>query len=51
MSDETLASLKIVREFFGMDVPTFRKEWTQQGLTDADKRAIRQGIGDGTMTY
>ena len=48
---DTLASLKDVREFFGMDVPTFRKEWTQQGLTDADKNAIRAGIGNGTLNY
>lgn len=51
MSDETLASLKTVREFFGMSVGQFRDEWTKQGLTDDDKRAIRQGLGDGTMTY
>lgn len=52
MSDETgLASLKIVREFFGMNVGTFRDEWTKQGLTDDDKREIRKGLADGTMTY
>lgn len=52
MSDETgLASLKIVREFFGMNVGTFRDEWTKQGLTDDDKRQIRKGLADGTMTY
>lgn len=51
MSDETLATLKVVREFFGMNVGQFRDEWTKQGLTDDDKRQIRQGLGDGTMTY
>lgn len=45
------ATLKQVREFFGMDLKTFREEWTQGGLTDADKAAIRQGIGDGTLNY
>jgi hypothetical protein len=51
VSDETLATLKVVREFFGMSVGQFRDEWTKQGLTDDDKRQIRQGLGDGTMTY
>ncbi len=45
------ATLKDVREFFGMTVGQFRDEWTKQGLTDKDKAEIRQGIGDGTMTY
>lgn len=51
MSDETLATLKDVREFFGMTVGQFRDEWTKQGLTDDDKHAIRAGIGNGSMTY
>lgn len=45
------ATLKDVREFFGMTVGQFRDVWTKQGLTDKDKAEIRQGIGDGTMTY
>ena len=45
------ATLKGVREFFGMTVGQFRDEWTKQGLTDQDKREIREGIGNGTMTY
>jgi hypothetical protein len=34
-----------------MTVGQFRDEWTKQGLTDQDKREIREGIGNGTMTY
>lgn len=45
------ATLKEVREFFGMSLQDFRKEWTQGGLTADDKAAIRAGIGDGTLTY
>lgn len=51
MSDETLATLKDVREYFGMTVGQFRDEWTKQGLTDADKIAIRTGLKNGTLTY
>ena len=45
------ATLKDVREFFGMTVGQFRDEWTKQRLTDQDKQEIREGIGNGTMTY
>ncbi len=45
------ATLKDVREFFGMTVGQFRDEWTKQGLTETDKAQIRQGLADGTMTY
>jgi hypothetical protein len=45
------ATLKDVREFFGMTVGQFRDEWTKQGLTDVDKAQIRQGLANGTMTY
>lgn len=48
---EELASLKVVREYFGMDVPTFRKEWTAQGLTESDKKEIRAGLANGTLSY
>lgn len=45
------ATLKDVREFFGMTVGQFRDEWTKQGLTEEDKEQIKAGIGNGTMTY
>lgn len=51
MSDETMATLKVVREFFGMNVTQFREEWTKQGLTDADKVQIREGLYNGSMSY
>lgn len=43
------ATLKDIREFFGMDVKTFRQEWTT--LSDSDKADIRKGMSDGSMTY
>lgn len=50
------ATLKMVREFFHTDarpmaLADFRKEWTQGGLTEDDKREIREGIGNGTLNY
>lgn len=51
MSDDTptLATLKEVRDFFGMDGKTMVAEWRK--LTDADKADLRRGVGDGTLTY
>ncbi|NEB04524.1 hypothetical protein [Streptomyces sp. SID13726] len=46
---ETLASLKEVREFFGIDLKDFRAEWTV--LDEESKREIREGIGNGSFTY
>lgn len=43
------ATLKEIREFFGMDVKTFRQEWT--ALSDKDKKEIREGMSNGSMTY
>lgn len=44
------ASLSQVREFFGIEqAGTFRKEWT--ALSEQDKSDLRNGIGDGTLTY
>jgi hypothetical protein len=45
------ATLKEVREFFGMSLPEFRAEWTQGGLTADDKAQIRAGLADGTLSY
>lgn len=44
-----LASLKDVREFFGMDVTSFRVEWT--ALDSNSKTQIREGIAKGTYSY
>ena len=51
VTEAGLATLKVVREFFGMNVGQFREEWTKQGLTDAEKTQIRKGLADGTMSY
>lgn len=43
------ATLKEIREFFGMDMPTFKREWLK--LTAQDKAQIKAGLTDGTLTY
>ena len=43
------ATLKEIREFFGMDMPTFKREWL--ALTAQDKAQIKAGLSDGTLTY
>lgn len=45
------ATVKEVKDFFGMDLPTMKKEWITGGLSDKDKDQIMTGIGDGTLTY
>ena len=48
---DTKATIKDVKEYFGMSLPEMKKEWMQGGLTDKDKAELMQGIGDGTLTY
>lgn len=48
---EGMASLMETRNYFGMTTRQFKAEWTEGGLTDADKEQIRKGIADGTLTY
>lgn len=43
------ATLKDIREFFGMDMPTFKREWL--ALTAQDKAQIKAGLSDGSLTY
>ena len=38
-----------IREYFGMNMTEFSREWRQ--LDDTSKEQIRKGIGDGTLTY
>lgn len=38
-----------IREFFGMDMPSFRKEWA--AMSDADKADLKAGVENGTLTY
>jgi hypothetical protein len=45
------ASVKDVKDYFGMDLTTFKKEWMQGGLSDQDKNDLMQGLGDGSLTY
>ncbi len=49
--NEGMATLLQTKNFFGMTTRDFKNEWTDGGLTDDDKRQIRQGIADGTLTY
>lgn len=43
------ATLKEVREYFGMTTPEFRAEWVP--LPDSDKAELKAGIGNGTLSY
>jgi hypothetical protein len=43
------ATVKDVKEFFGMDLPEMKREWIP--LPAADKEQIMKGIGDGTLDY
>lgn len=43
------ATLKAIREFFGMSVKEFRDEWMT--LPKPDKDQIKAGLSDGTLTY
>ena len=44
-----MATIKDVMAFFGMTASEFAKEW--KGLSEADKVALKSGIGDGSLTY
>lgn len=45
------ATIKEVRDFFGMSLAEMKAEWTQGGLSKAEKDAIQIGIANGTFTY
>lgn len=51
------ASVKDVRDFFEMTMPEMKREWMGVGedpskkLTDEDKKQLKEGIGNGTLTY
>jgi hypothetical protein len=38
-----------VMKYFGMRPAEFRPEWN--ALSDEDKTQLKNGIGDGTLTY
>ena len=55
-------TLKEIMAFFGMDAKQMTKEWKtlpanataaqkRTMLTDEDKKQIKKGIEDGTLTY
>jgi hypothetical protein len=43
------ANIKDVMNFFEIPIATFSKEWKE--LSDKDKADLREGIGDGTLSY
>lgn len=45
----TKASVKDVMDYFGMSTGEFKGQWLK--LTQSDKDALKQGIGDGSLTY
>jgi hypothetical protein len=47
--DTTLATLKEVRDYFGISGKDMIAQWRH--LTDEDKRQLREGLGNGTQTY
>lgn len=49
MSEQNIATLKDVRDYFGLDGKQMVAEWRK--LSEKDKADLRQGIGDGTLTY
>lgn len=45
----TTGTVVDVMRYFGMQTATFKREWGN--LTDRDKADLKQGIGDGSLTY
>lgn len=43
------ATVKTVREFFGMSLAEMKKEWVP--MPPKDKAEILAGLTDGTLTY
>lgn len=43
------ATMVEIQKFFGIPLALFRKEWSE--LAEADKEQLRQGIGNGSLTY
>lgn len=46
-----VATVKTVKEFFGMTMAEMKAEWIKGGLTDEDKAQILEGLGNGSLTY
>jgi len=45
----TDATLKEIMAFFGMTGPEMTREW--KALSDTDKKQIKAGLGNGSLTY
>ena len=49
------ATVKDVKEFFGMTLAEMKAEWMGKGngavLSDQDKQDILAGLGNGSLTY
>lgn len=51
--------VKVIKEFFGMNLAEMRDEWIQKDLppgdprklTEKDKQDLITGIGNGSLTY
>lgn len=43
--------LKLIREYFGMNLADMKKEWTNGGLSADEKAQLVAGIENGSMTY
>lgn len=44
-----VSPIKLVKDFFGMDLKQMKAEWTT--LPQKDKDDILKGLTDGTLTY
>jgi hypothetical protein len=44
MSDKATASVVQLKDYFGMDMKTFRDQWT--ALTDEEKTWFKEALGD-----
>jgi hypothetical protein len=47
------ATIKVVMDFFGRKQGQTLKDWTEEwkALPDEAKEQIKEGIGNGTLTY
>jgi len=49
MADDKKATIKEIKDFFGMTMPEMKNQWTP--MPDKVKDEIRTGIGNGSLTY
>lgn len=45
------ASVKLVRDYFGMKLKEMKEEWTSGLLTETDKAQILDGLSSGSLDY